>query len=804
MIRINDRGSNIRSNSYHRGSLMLFMFAMALLFGATAGYSQWLETKITLPDSLGGATGPHCLTTDTSERYVYVGDGSGAVYVVDAEAGTRVAKIPCIYVSAVCTNTRQNKVYAADYGGNRVLVISCATNQVVATIPLGAAGLPLALCYNSSDNKTYVAGDGGDLTVIECSSDSAVRTIHLGESPNGLCYNPASNRVFYAGDDSLLAVVDGANDSVVGAYDGAYYGPFAVSAVANKVYVAGEIPGSAVVFVLDGATGVVLDTMNAYAEVMCLNPHTQKLYTGGKTPCEIMIFDCAADTLIDWFRLTGQSYIYSIACDTTTGKVFASFEWNNRDKLVVIDGVADTIAAKIPGPHQGELLVSSKRGRVYSTDLLALALAVFDTGTDSLLRTITIGGGSTQMCYDTIDDKVYYVSYSNILGEVGAVDAATNQPVGHVQVGPHPQDIIWHAPTNRVYCSGGNITVIDPTADTVTKVLPVNSGLLCSAPRLNKVYAEAVSKVAVIDCRNDSVVKTIPVPIEPMWSMCYVSTACYDKLYVGGYGEVAIIDCIGDTIIRSYPFNWSRLVASPDGKRVYCWRPDALCTFDAAGDTLVAEAPWVAGSASDLLYVPGVNKVYCADPGGGPQCGQGCVLVADGTTDSVIAEIPLRMAWALGYDSANGLVYCSHGRDSAVTFIDSSTDSVVGLLNAGMWATTFATVPAHSRVYVGGEGNSSIAVIRTDPPGVEEAMNDERRVMSWDASVVRGILFLPEAPNHKPQAACLMDATGRKVLELRPGANDVRALAPGVYFIREQPQAVGSKPQAVRKVILTE
>jgi hypothetical protein len=35
--------------------------------------------------------------------------------------------------------------------------------------------------------------------------------------------------------------------------------------------------------------------------------------------------------------------------------------------------------------------------------------------------------------------------------------------------------------------------------------------------------------------------------------------------------------------------------------------------------------------------------------------------------------------------------------------------------------------------------------------------------------------------------AVLLDACGRKVLDLKPGANDVRALAPGVYFVRESP-----------------
>ena len=52
------------------------------------------------------------------------------------------------------------------------------------------------------------------------------------------------------------------------------------------------------------------------------------------------------------------------------------------------------------------------------------------------------------------------------------------------------------------------------------------------------------------------------------------------------------------------------------------------------------------------------------------------------------------------------------------------------------------------------------------------------------------------------RSAVLLDASGRRVLELKPGANDVSALAPGVYFIREvQAQA---QAQAVRKVVLVE
>jgi hypothetical protein len=72
------------------------------------------------------------------------------------------------------------------------------------------------------------------------------------------------------------------------------------------------------------------------------------------------------------------------------------------------------------------------------------------------------------------------------------------------------------------------------------------------------------------------------------------------------------------------------------------------------------------------------------------------------------------------------------------------------------------------------------------------------------ASVIRNVLLLPEVSSLKAQAiSWLLDAAGRRALDLHTGANDVSGLAPGVYFVREEPQASSSKLQAVRKVIIT-
>jgi hypothetical protein len=50
-----------------------------------------------------------------------------------------------------------------------------------------------------------------------------------------------------------------------------------------------------------------------------------------------------------------------------------------------------------------------------------------------------------------------------------------------------------------------------------------------------------------------------------------------------------------------------------------------------------------------------------------------------------------------------------------------------------------------------------------------------------------------------------MDAAGRKVMDLRPGTNDIRALAPGVYFVHSGLSAVSRQPSAViTKVVIAE
>lgn len=71
-------------------------------------------------------------------------------------------------------------------------------------------------------------------------------------------------------------------------------------------------------------------------------------------------------------------------------------------------------------------------------------------------------------------------------------------------------------------------------------------------------------------------------------------------------------------------------------------------------------------------------------------------------------------------------------------------------------------------------------------PGVAETHTPQPSIRNIGPSIVRGVLVLGAVGSRQQTAdrAELLDVSGQKVLDLHSGANDVRALAPGVYFYR--------------------
>ncbi|MEO0068571.1 MAG: hypothetical protein ABIK23_05510 [candidate division WOR-3 bacterium] len=87
------------------------------------------------------------------------------------------------------------------------------------------------------------------------------------------------------------------------------------------------------------------------------------------------------------------------------------------------------------------------------------------------------------------------------------------------------------------------------------------------------------------------------------------------------------------------------------------------------------------------------------------------------------------------------------------------------------------------------DGDAGLRIIEFYGQGIEEGFQPTANRSRLTATIVRNVLRWEKTGDRRPMtddgsAAFLVDVTGRKVFDLKPGENDVRHLSPGVYFIR--------------------
>jgi len=87
------------------------------------------------------------------------------------------------------------------------------------------------------------------------------------------------------------------------------------------------------------------------------------------------------------------------------------------------------------------------------------------------------------------------------------------------------------------------------------------------------------------------------------------------------------------------------------------------------------------------------------------------------------------------------------------------------------------------------------------PTGIKEGQHPAVYGSRPTATVVRGVLMIGDRGQKTGDRVELLDIAGRKVLDLHPGPNDVRALAPGVYFVRDERCGAGDEGGTQKVVV---
>jgi YVTN family beta-propeller protein len=779
---------------------------------ASLSQGQWVETTVPLPDSMPGLSGISVMQYHPNNHSVYVG-GTDGLLVVDGETRGKTARLSLPGAPYfLCSSTKSNKLYCAREYERPVWVVDCATNSLLATVTVDSAFRDM--CYASAVNKVYVAcSQANSVNVIGCATDSVVARIGSLPGASAVCYNPSLNRVYAAqsGSDEV-AVIDCAADTVIRTIwvRGVDPTDICYDSASNSVYTANHT--SSTISVIDCAGDSLLS-------VVPVGDHPGNLLVGshGKVYCSVndSILTVVHGGGTRAISMGDDQYLPDLSYDPQDDKVY----WSGYDfesDVVIVDGVGDSIVSRIGrdaagvGPRAlcydpagngtwevtksgsaaglidgttnqftgmvllGVLRPGYLRYNSLNNHLYCLAggsnsyLVILDGNTNHVLKVLPedlpAGYSVDSMVWNPANDKLYLSNSRD--NTVSILDCARDSIVATIGTQGDWPKAMCCSDDGKVYAlnEGGSVAVIDPSGDTVRKVIPVSNGTphsICYDRTDNKVYVGKwwhTEPVSVIDVNTDSVVAALSVGVD---YQCLVWDRNHDKVYVytNMDSSLAVIDCANDTVLK--------IMAVPDGMRY------------AYSDSL-SDRVYFANNYDDLLRImdPGADTFYHRE------------LTFNG--DGFMIDN--------GRSGAANRLYCTDYWGVTVVATNPK-DTVLRSIQTGEGACALAWNPTHSWVYVSNSDSASITVVRdTLLSGLEE---NRLQVSSYKPrpTVVRGVLFLPKAASLKPHATSLLDISGRKVLDLLPGPNDVRALAPGVYFVREaQAQA---QAQAVRKVIVT-
>jgi len=759
---------------------------LALCLAAGAACGQWLETTIYLPDQ----SCPHGLCYNPHDNKVYCANHSSGNLIIIDGATNQVIKTLEVGGSplAMCYVPVGNRIYCANYFGTSVAVIDGSTDTVVKQVLTGRQ--PAALCYSPQNNRVYTANLAGDnVSVIDCATDSAVATIAVGHVPMDICYNSRGNRVYCAnGFSANVSVIDGTGDSVIATVAvGSHPTALCYSLENNSVYCACYYTDTVVV--MDGETDSIVAAVRVQDGpfALCYNPQDNKVY-------------CA--------NLNGIS------------------------NATVIDGATNSVVATVGYGYRAQTLCyNPTNDKVYLAYASSNIVTVIDGVSNEVVRTIDVGRFPEALCHNSIDNRVYVANYASstisVLRDSAVRRAWIQQPsMPSSSSGGLIKDGGWLSydqSRGLIYAARGNKSAdfycYNPVATSWRQLASVPAGRENKPPSKGAAGAASGSGIVYATKGNNTAgFYRYVASVDSWYQLADVPLGTTNERVKGGT-DLTFVE--GDTdyvyLLKGYKNefwryspdrdSWFPLAAAPASKYD---KGSWLVLDDSSGIIYAHQAKIHMFSSYDIPF-----QRWSTDRIGMPFVGTsgkskkskdgGCAAwlndhvyaLKGGNTQEFWRYNPKADSWQ-ELDTVP-----QRGRSAKRRKVKGGADltAVPGAL--------YAT-----------KGNNTAELWRYSAEDTQDAvsgpsggcgasdMNRASLVMNF-ATIVRGVLYLPPSPFPLPvgegqevrRRSLLLDISGRTVLSLSPGRNDVSRLSPGVYFVRRA-YGVGREASAVTKVVV--
>lgn len=388
------------------------------------------------------------------------GSGTSAISVIDgATYQVATPAYPQSQPWAVAVNPVTNTIFVADNGSSTVSVIDGSTNTLDPASPITVGANPNALVVDPINNLVYVSNfNGSSVSVINGASlSSTPSTItlqngsndNLSFTPNLLAFNPVLNQVYGAstGQGVGYSFAGGQNSQTVSA--GSFSGgstPIAIGTNPAQGYNYAVFSDTSALQISDSHGGGAFPVCSSPTSAD-VNTVTNTIYVacGGSsgTLDAIQGADSFTPGTPTTISLTNSSSApTAVVVNSVTNTIYVTDEpIESIAYLYVVGASNNNSVTTINLGNNGCYSPASLAVNVASNKIYVLCagddnepgpqVVVFDGATNTLIRTLPVGGSvnnlQNEIAADPVTGNIYSLAYQG--GNPGAVSVYTENPV---------------------------------------------------------------------------------------------------------------------------------------------------------------------------------------------------------------------------------------------------------------------------------------------------------------------------------------------------------------------------------------
>jgi YVTN family beta-propeller protein len=530
----------------------------------------------------GNARYPRAIACDGSQ--LFIANRSSDTLSIAETSGDVVWSVDVGSFSAsVAVDRDLQKAFVANAGDNTVSVVDAADWNLLATIPVGRE--PIAVAVNQTTHRVYVSNQGtsGDpdttVTIIDASSHAVIDTVTVDGRPGRIAVDEINNEIFVMlWLDATVSIIDG-DTNAVGQFEGfsIYHGDIAVNPATDRLYLLDYVNDKVAVFV--GSTRSYSSQIHATLDPsrMTIDTEDNRLYV--IYYYGIIVMDLATNTVIDYIDIgtmvdpqdiavAPDEDMFFVACSNGTLRQYRTTDFG----LVQVESL---------GVYPWAVAANGNSGKVYAVcrgteDEAGEVYALAERPAGFKLR-IPVESEPSAVVVNPVTNKVY-VAHDGSPGKLTVINGDTDQVV---KVLDHWADDLTVDPTtNRIYTvSGSRYTPIDGSTDTLLPWVDIpwgNNKYIAVDEVLDRIYISSTyvgGRVGVFDRITNTEITRLT-----LGGTDIAVDSVHHLVYVGDWDEqVTVIDGTTNTVVTTIPMpiEVGSIAVDPINRLVYVGEPES-------------------------------------------------------------------------------------------------------------------------------------------------------------------------------------------------------------------------------------